>query len=164
MGDARRRIGPIGTASRVFLGLGLLYLAGGASGLSWEIRWSDAAVGLLALPAIMVAVGLIGRRYATGPIRFTGPLGVALNCAAIVALVSNEYTGGGATLFYGATLLLAAWQGQPGCEGTVLSNLILRRDDQIGCPVFSPLDGAERRFARRSGLRQEIRAGDAVRG
>jgi hypothetical protein len=28
-------------------------------------------------------------------------------------------------LFYGATLVAAAWRGQPGCEATVLSNLIL---------------------------------------
>jgi hypothetical protein len=30
----------------------------------------------------------------------------------------------------------------------VVSNLILRRNDQIGCPTFSAIDGAE---ARRSG-------------
>jgi hypothetical protein len=51
----------------------------------------------------------------------------------------------GAALFYGATLLVAAWWGQLGCEATVLSNSILGRDDQIGCPVFSPIDEAEAR-------------------
>ena len=37
----------------------------------------------------------------------------------------------------------AAWCGQPGCEAIVLSNLILGRDDQIGCPAFTPVDALE---------------------
>ena len=77
-----------------------------------------------------------------------GPAGVAVNCAVIVALLANPYTAGGAELFYGITLLVAAWCGQPGCEATILSNLILGRDDQIGCPVFTPIDALE---ARRHG-------------
>ena len=40
---------------------------------------------------------------------------------------------------------MAAWRAQPGCEATVLSNLILSRDDQIGCPAFTPIDALEAR-------------------
>jgi hypothetical protein len=60
------------------------------------------------------------------------------------------YTSVGTTLFYGLTLLVAALRGQPGCEATVLPNLILNRDDQIGCPMFTPIDRAEARARRRS--------------
>ena len=75
-----------------------------------------------------------------------------LNCAVIVALLANPYTAGGAELFYGVTLIAAAWRAQPGCEATVISNWILRRDDQIGCPTFSPIDQAEaRRLGRTKG-------------
>jgi hypothetical protein len=143
-----RDIGPIGTAARVLIALVLLYIAGGASLDSWGIEWEDAIVGLVALPALVVALGLAARRYARGPIRFMGPLGVALNLVVIAALLSNEYTGGGATIFYGATLLIAAWRGQPGCEGTVVSNLVLGRDDQIGCPAFAPIDEVEAHLRR----------------
>jgi hypothetical protein len=143
-----RRIGPVGTTLRVVVGLGLLYLAGGADGLSWGVEWYDPLLGLVALPAITLALGLGARRYAAESVGFDGPLGIAINCAVIVALVANPYTGGGATLFYGATLLVAAWGGQPGCEATVLPNLILRRDDQIGCPTFTPIDEAESRRRR----------------
>jgi hypothetical protein len=143
--DTSRRIGPIGTASRALVGLGLLYLAGAAAGLSWDIEWYDPVIGLVALPAIMVAAGLGARRYAAGPVRFTGPLAICLNCVVILVLVVNPITGPGALIFYGTTLLIAAWWGQPGCEATVLSNLVLRRDDQIGCPTFSPIDAAEGR-------------------
>jgi hypothetical protein len=66
-------------------GLGLIYLAGAADGLSWDVDWYDPIVGLVALPAIMVALGLVVRPYAPGPIRFTEPVGLALNLAVIVA-------------------------------------------------------------------------------
>jgi len=39
---------------------------------------------------IKVAVGLGVRRYASRPILLTGPLGIALNLAVIVALVSTD--------------------------------------------------------------------------
>jgi hypothetical protein len=148
--DSSRRIGPIGTASRVVVALGLLLLAGWDGGLSWQIEWYDPLVGLVALLAITVSAGLLAGRYSAGPIRLTGPLAICINCLVIVALVANPNTAGGALLFYGVTLLVAAWRGQPGCEATVLSNLILRRDDQIGCPTFSPIDAAEARRASRS--------------
>ena len=44
----------------------------------------------------------------------------------------------------------------------MLSNWILRRDDQIGCPVFTPIDETEARLReRRSELEAKKRAGEA---
>jgi hypothetical protein len=145
-----RRIGPIGTTTRLLAATGLLYLAF-FDGASWGLEWYDAAVGLGVLPAAVIAFGLGARRYAGGPVRFTGSAGTTANCLVLVGLAVNPYTAGGAALFYGATLLVAAWRAQPGCEATVLSNSILGRDDQIGCPIFSQIDEAEARLnARRS--------------
>jgi len=98
----------------------------------------------------MLALALVARGRGAGPIHFTGTTGTMLNCAVIVALLANPYTAGGAELFYGVTLIAAAWRAQPGCEATVISNWILRRDDQIGCPTFSPIDHAEARRASRT--------------
>jgi hypothetical protein len=145
-----RRIGPIGTTTRLIGAAVLLYLAF-FDGAGWGLEWYDLAVGLGVLPAAMIAFGLGARRYASGPVRFTGSAGTTANCLVLIALAINPYTAGGAALFYGATLLVAAWRGQPGCEGTVVSNVILGRDDQLGCPVFLPIDEAEVRLnARRS--------------
>jgi hypothetical protein len=143
-----RRIGPIGTVTRLLAAAGLLYLAF-FDGASWGLEWYDAAVGLGLLPGAAIAFGLGARRYASGPVRFTGSAGTTANCLVIVALAVNPYTAGGAALFYGATLLAAAWRAQPGCEATVLSNWIFGRDDQLGCPVFSPIDDAEARLNTR---------------
>jgi uncharacterized membrane protein len=148
-----RRIGPVGTATRVVVGLALLYLAGGASGLAWTIEWWDPLVGLVALPTIAVGLGLAARRYADGPVRLTGPLATCINCVVILALVLNPWTGPGALIFYGATLLVTALRGQPGCEATVIPNILLRRNDQIGCPTFSPLDAWEARHRASGGPR-----------
>lgn len=144
-----RRIGRIGTASRVVVGLGLLYLAL-ADGLSWGLTWREAVLGLAVFPAVMVAIGLAARRFAGRPVHLMGPLGLALNTAVIVALFLFDYTADAAALFYGATMFVAAWRAQPGCEATVLSNWILRRDDQIGCPTFAPIDEAEARLSARN--------------
>ncbi|MGH3093114.1 MAG: hypothetical protein ACRDOG_12425 [Gaiellaceae bacterium] len=151
IGEGRtiRRIGTIGTASRVLVGLGLLYLAL-ADGGSWGLAWHEAVLGLVAFPAVMVALGFGARLLGVGPVRFDGPVGIAANTAVIVALVLIDYTASAAALFYGATLLVAVWRAQPGCEATVLSNWILGRDDQIGCPTFTPIDEAEARLARQS--------------
>src|SRR5215211_8406893 len=146
----RRRIGPIGTTTRLVVAAGLFYLAF-FDGTSWGLEWYDAAVGFGILPAAVIAFGLAAHRHASGPVRFTGSAGTTANCLLLVALGVNPYTAGGAALFYGATLLVAAWRALPGCEATVLSNVILGRDDQIGCPLFSPIDQAEARLnARRS--------------
>ena len=116
MNTAERRIGRVGTISRVIVGLGLVYLALTHGGLSWRLTWHDAVLGLIVLPAVMIAIGLTARRFAGRAVHFTGPVGLAVNCAVIVALLANRYTAGGAELFYGITLLVAAWCGQPGCE------------------------------------------------
>ena len=161
MTKRRRQIGPIGTVVRLVVGPFLLYMAfvdgpPFAQGFEWGLRWYDLVVGLLVLPAVMLGVGLAARRYAPGGVRFMGTAGTLLNGAVLVAL-ANQYTGGGAALFYGATILIAAVRGQAGCEGTMLSNWILDRNDEIGCPAFTPIDAAEERFRR-------SRAGATLRG
>jgi hypothetical protein len=56
-----------------------------------------------------------------------------------------SFTSNAALVFYGASLLLAAARGYGGCEVLAISNWLLRRDDQVGCLVLSPIDDYERR-------------------
>jgi hypothetical protein len=83
-----RRIGPIGTSTRLVAAAGLLYLAL-FDGTSWGLEWYDAALGLAVLPAAVIAFGLAARSYASGPVRFTGSAGTTVNCVLIVALAVN---------------------------------------------------------------------------
>lgn len=148
--DNGRRIGPIGTTGRICGGLSLLVLAVADRpyGALLGLQIHDLVLGLVVFPAVMAAVGLIGRRYARRPLRFTGPAGLAANTVVIVVLFVTPYTAGAAALFYGTSLLIAAWRALPGCEATVVSNLLLHRDDQIGCPTFTPIDALESRRRR----------------
>jgi hypothetical protein len=45
-------------------------------------------------------------------------------------------------------MLLAAARGYAGCEVLAISNWLLRRDDQLGCMVFAPVDLAESQLRR----------------
>jgi hypothetical protein len=136
---------------RVLVGGALLFLAFADQppGLIWGLELHELVLGLGVLPAVMVVIGLLARRHANAPLRFTGAAWIAANCAAIIVLFAIPYTAGAAALFYGTSLLVAAWRGLPHCEATILSNLILRRDDQIGCPTFTPIDVWEARRVTR---------------
>jgi hypothetical protein len=40
-------------------------------------------------------------------------------------------------------MVLAGWRGYAGCESLAISNWLLRRDGQVGCLLFWPLDAVE---------------------
>ena len=156
----RREIGSIGTIARVVLGLGLL--AYGVSGgkivvshgqLQSGFEPLGLILGVIAFPAAL----LIGQwlRVRRNPTRFeaTGAVGTAINMAVFFALFLTpwyaprlSFTSDAASIFYGASMLLAALRGYGGCEVLAISNWVLRRDDQVGCFVLGPVDYAERRL------------------
>ena len=59
-----------------------------------------------------------------------------------------SFTSGAAFLFYGASMLVAAARGYAGCEVLAVSNWLLRRDDQVGYMVLSPIHQLERGLGR----------------
>ncbi|HEV2477185.1 MAG TPA: hypothetical protein VGX22_11635, partial [Candidatus Dormibacteraeota bacterium] len=89
------------------------------------------------------------------PSRFqeTGPLGTAINMIVFLTLFLTpwyfrplSFTSDAALVFYGASMWLAAIRGYGGCEVLAISNWLLRRDDQVGCFVLSPVDYLEHRL------------------
>jgi hypothetical protein len=134
-------IGPVGRIARLAVGLGLIGLA-----LFWnEAGWRDALLGLAVLPAIVVALAALRTRWSPRPLRATGPFGHGLNAAVFIPLFLVPATVGAAFLFYGASMIAAAVLRAGGCEVTALSNALLRRDDQVGCVLFAPIDLVEQR-------------------
>lgn len=136
-----RRIGPWGTAARVVVGAAMV---AGAAVLGIDAL--DALLGLVAFPLGVSAVLSLRGRDAP-PLRLTGPAACCLVCALgaagfIVVPVA-------ALLFFGTGMLVAAMRGDAGCELSAVSNWLRRRDDQIACPVFDPIDAAERRAVHR---------------
>lgn len=140
---SQRAIGPVGTIARIAVGLGLIALAIKLDGVGW---W-DLALGLIGLPVVVLLVQLVRLRFTHTPLRATGPAGHLLNGVIVAALLVPSATRPAALVWLGGSMLLAAWRGYAGCESLAISNWLLRRDDQVGCVVFWPLDEAEARLA-----------------
>jgi hypothetical protein len=112
-------------------------------------------IGLGAFPAVTIA----WQRWRAGrnPARLvwlTGSLGHVATLAVFMALYFTWWyapvisvLSDAAMIFYGTTMLVAAGRGYAGCEVLAISNWVLRRDDQVGCLLFEPVDRAKRRPA-----------------
>jgi hypothetical protein len=61
-------------------------------------------------------------------------------------LPALSFTSDAAMIFYGTSMLLAAARRYASCEVLAVSNLILHRNDRIGCVVFAPVDALECRY------------------
>jgi hypothetical protein len=154
---SRRQIGVVGTIARVVIGIVLLL--GGLTGfkvitmngrLETGFQPLSVGVGLIAFPAVMLAWQWLRARRNSGRLEATGPIGLAINALVGVALYATPwylpplgFTSNAILLFYGASMLLAALWGYAGCEVTAVSNWLLKRDDQVGCVVFGPVDAME---------------------
>jgi hypothetical protein len=145
----QRSIGPWGTAARVLVGALLVgsvvegHLSSGFRPWSWVL-------GLVGFPIAVVVWQRWRARRHPGRLEATGPLGHMVNIGVFLALYlmpsyapALSVTSDAALLFYGTSMLLAAVRGYAGCEVLAVSNWVLRRDDQIGCMVFGPVDTAE---------------------
>jgi hypothetical protein len=102
-------------------------------------------LGLVGFPALLLAGQWLRARRIPTPLRATGPVAHALNLAVFLALYLLEPTSDATLILYGASMLLAALRGYASCEVLAVSNWLLRRDDQVGCAVFWPIDYGERR-------------------
>lgn len=149
-----RQIGVVGTAARIVIGLLLLVLGAlGGRVILHDLRFDVAAlvVGLVIYPAIFFVALWLRSLRSPGDLKATGVAETAVNWVLIVALTGTaaitpiSYIGFGVMVYYGATMLLAAALGYGGCEVTTVSNWVLRRHDQVGCPVLSPIDALDHR-------------------
>lgn len=156
---SRRRIGVLGTVARLGVGLALVgdVAYGHVSGTFRLLPW---LVGLVGFPALVVAAHRWGARRVRRRIRAAGPLGHAVNVGILLALYLTWWyapalnvTSDAVLLFYGASMLLAGARGYGGCEVLAFSNWVLRRDDEVGCLLFFPVDHLDDRAAGRGDVR-----------
>jgi hypothetical protein len=160
----RRQIGPVGTGARIVLGFvmlvfgafgGRFVLVHGLPQPEWD--WAALALGLVGFPALLLVLQWIRRSRNPSRLDETGPLPTTLNILVFALLVGTAsvhaiaFVGFAAFVFYGASMLLAAARGYGGCEVLAVSNWLLRRDDQVGCLVLSPLDNIEKQSHQGSG-------------
>lgn len=138
-----RGIGRLGATARVLVGAVLIGV-GLISGGRW-IGWWQLALGLVGMPAVIVAAQRARIAFTERPLAETSHVATCVNCAAIVGLVTISATRDATLVFLGTSMLLAASRGYAGCETLAISNWLLRCDDQVGCLLFSPVDRVEGR-------------------
>jgi hypothetical protein len=148
-----RDIGPIGTTSRVLVGVTALAVPIALEGLSWWDMGAMVVAALVLAPAARLT--LLGfERYA--PFARVRDLGACppVACSLLALLFGLSVAAGVATPangdvvlwgFLGFSMLVAAVRGDGGCEVLALSNAISRRRDRVGCIIFTPIDAAEAR-------------------
>jgi hypothetical protein len=152
--DRSRAIGPAGTAARILLGgymVGSVIeaeITGGFTPLLW-------AIGVIAFPGLLLAAQCAWARHGGRRLHATGPIAHLVTLGGFMALTlipeynrAIDVTGDAALIFLGTSMLIAAARGYAGCEVLAISNWMLRRDDQVGCMVFAPVDLAESRRRR----------------
>lgn len=138
-----RQIGPFGTVARVCVGAGLLIFGAASQPSGFELL-----AGLVLLPVAELAILFAFRPPGTKPFHLYGPIGYTVNFGTAGLLLAVWTTP--ALLFYGASILLAVLKGYAGCEILALSNFVRRRDDQLACAVFSPIDALEQQTTSES--------------
>jgi hypothetical protein len=148
-----RAIGTAGTVARILVGVVLLgSVVTGEASRGWHpAAW---VLALAVFPLAALAAARLRARWHPAGLRATGPAGHAANAVVFAALYATpwyapplSFTSDAALVFYGASMLLAAARGYAGCEVLAVPNWLLRRDDQVGCVVFAPVDAIERRKA-----------------
>lgn len=160
-----RAIGTWGAAARVAVGAAMLgSVLYGHAARGWHpMAW---LLGLVVFPGLVVAAAWWRARHQPAPLRAVGPLGHAANAAVFLALYLTwwyappvDVLSDAALLFYGVSMLVAAARGYAGCEILAVSNWLLRRDDQIGCAPFGPIDAWETRHTGRRDAAASVGAG-----
>ena len=149
-----RGLGPLGTTARLLIGL-LLVGSVVYGQLSSHLTLAAWAFGLLGLPALVLAWhGWWVHRH-PAPIAASGRLISLLGVALFLALYltwwyapAMSFTSDAALLFFGGSMLLSAFRGDPGCEILSAYNWLLHRHDRIGCALFFSVDALERRGTR----------------
>jgi hypothetical protein len=143
-----RAIGRWGTTARGLVGVALLAL-GVIAGGGW-IAWWQLALGIVGMPALVLVAQFARLGVTKRPLSQTDHLAHCLNCAVVAGLLTASATRDAMLVFLGSSMLIAAARGYGGCETLAISNWLLRRDDQVGCLLFGPVDQLEARSDRRS--------------
>lgn len=156
-GEIKREIGTLGTLARLIVGFILFGSVFYGHFIKGPFRPLPRVIGLLIFPAIFIIWQSVRARRNPARLEATGSVATVLNVVILGAFYftplyapSIAFMSDAVLIFYGLSMLVAALRGNGGCESLAISNWLLKRDDQIGCLVFSAIDRAEVRLAGRS--------------
>jgi hypothetical protein len=160
----KREIGIIGTAARVIFGLilfGSVFYGHFIKGPFKPLPW---VIGLIIFPAIFITWQSLRARRNPARLEANGPIPTVINVVIFFAFYFTyiyapaiDFMSDAVLIFYGLSMLVAAVRGYAGCESLAISNWLLKRDDQIGCLVFGPIDNAAGKLFRDSKTDHQVK-------
>jgi len=151
--DQARQAPPVGRALRIVLGLALMayvvpvYLQIPARVSVRVLLPMVGLLGVYSLIHILVSRRIISFGPCVGAIVALGLL--ILLCAASYPGISILGRGQGelaAVTFLGISLVVAGLRAAPGCEVMAIPGLLLGKNTELACLIFSPLDRLERKL------------------
>jgi hypothetical protein len=152
----KREIGAIGTLARCILGFILFGSVVYGHFIKGPFRPVPWVIGLLIFPALFTIWQSLRARRNPARLEANSPAASVLNVVIFFAFyftpfyaASIAFMSDAVLIFYGLSMLLAALRGYGGCESLAISNWLLKRDDQLGCLLFSPIDHTERKSTDR---------------
>jgi hypothetical protein len=151
--EQHRRAPPVGRALRILLGLALMvYVAPVYFQVPLRVAVGSFLL-MLGLVGIYSLIHLLASRHAIvfGPC-FGASIALGFLVAVYVAGPSGlPIVGHGkgqlaAVTFLGISLIVAGARALPGCELMAVPNVLLGKDTELACLIFSPLDKLERKL------------------
>jgi hypothetical protein len=147
----KRQIGTIGTTARVITGawlVGDVLYGHMVQGPFRPLPW---LIGLVIFPALFLTWQWARARHSPSKLKANGPIASTINIIIFFYFLlwppaSIAFMTDAVLIFYGVSMLIAALRGYAGCESLAISNWLLKRDDQLGCLFFSPIDFVERKL------------------
>jgi hypothetical protein len=151
----KRKIGIIGTTARMIVGTWLAGSVVYGHIMRSPFRPLPWMIGLIVLPAIFLTWQWARALRNPSKLRANGPIASTINIIIFFYFLlwtppSMSFMRDAVLLFYGVSMLIAAIRGYAGCESLAISNWLLKRDDQLGCLFFSPIDFVERKIFHQS--------------
>jgi hypothetical protein len=146
------KIGIAGIISRV--GLGIILFGSVVYG-HWfgPFRPAPWVIGILFFPLLVIVIHYYRVAYDKKRFQYSSGLASCINILIFLTLYLTHvyepplsYLSDSVLIFYGVSMLLAAIRGYGGCEVLAISNWLLKRDDRIGCMLFSPFDYLDKIF------------------
>ncbi len=148
----KRQIGILGATARIIIGTWLVGSVMYGHVVRGPFRPLPWVIGLIIFPAIFIIWQYLRARRNPARLEANSPVATVLNVVIFFAFYftfiyapSIDFMSDAVLIFYGLSMLLAALRGYGGCESLAISNWLLKRDDQLGCLVFSPIDYVERK-------------------
>ncbi len=135
-----REIGLTGTISRLLISPFFIWWGFDSPMADLPFQWHQIGLGVIGIPLFVAILQLGIAQFRREPIQATGWMGTIGNIMFLFILFNIAFLHNAVFFYLGFSMLLAVIIGYAGCETLAISNWMIRRNDEVGCVLFSAFD------------------------